>query len=353
MAPTCKTIFCFGINTTKYFWKVVGFSNAQNALCRNLFTISPIYESYLKPSFLSGIMSIRQKHWDPKFKKERSKKMIKVKLPDYEEMYQNKDLTPDEIRAKMKEKGVAPPRPWMEKPIYISCTGAIFEPYVPPEGDGKISVISTAGAKQRMTFLEKKGKSYLAIRKIRSFEDDFDVPELAEKAQTIYIEAIKALVAKNKHKVHELVTEKCYPELMYQTYRKTIRWDFIKSLEPPRVVQVRCTDVLTKDNVYAQVTVRMHSQQTLAIYDRFGRLMYGSEAVVKDVLEYVVLEKHLANQYGMWRIHGKIVPEWMPPKDPILKTFIKKDFHAEPKTDTVVPTGDVIVQKSDMSTVAV
>lgn len=59
--------------------------------------------------------------------------------------------------------------------------------------------------------------------------------------------------------------------------------------------------------------------QTLAIYDRFGRLMYGQEDVPKDVLEYVVFEKHLTNPYGSWRMHGKIIPSWAPPKQPILK----------------------------------
>lgn len=61
------------------------------------------------------------------------------------------------------------------------------------------------------------------------------------------------------------------------------------------------------------------SLQTLAIYDRFGRLMYGQEDVPKDVLEYVVFEKHLTNPYGSWRMHGKIIPSWAPPKQPILK----------------------------------
>ena len=28
---------------------------------------------------------------------------------------------------------------------------------------------------------------------------------------------------------------------------------------------------------------------------RFGRLIHGSEVVAKDVLEYVVFEKHLSN----------------------------------------------------------
>lgn len=63
----------------------------------------------------------------------------------------------------------------------------------------------------------------------------------------------------------------------------------------------------------------LSSLQTLAIYDRFGRLMYGQEDVPRDVLEYVVFEKHLVDPYGSWRMHGKIIPPWAPPKQPILK----------------------------------
>jgi len=65
--------------------------------------------------------------------------VIKVNLPNFEDRRNDDELSPEEIRSKMKEKGIQPPRPWMERPFYISCTGGIFEPYVPPEGDGKIS----------------------------------------------------------------------------------------------------------------------------------------------------------------------------------------------------------------------
>jgi hypothetical protein len=41
-------------------------------------------------------------------------------------------------------------------------------------------------------------------------------------------------------------------------------------------------------------------------------LIHGSEAVAKDVLEYCVFEKHLSNVYGTWRLHAKIIPDWMP-----------------------------------------
>jgi len=68
--------------------------------------------------------------------------VAKVELPDYEEHEKEKNIGPDEIRAKMKEKGLQPGRPWLERPFEISSTGDVFEPYVPPEGDGKASIIS-------------------------------------------------------------------------------------------------------------------------------------------------------------------------------------------------------------------
>ena len=58
--------------------------------------------------------------------------------------------------------------------------------------------------------------------------------------------------------------------------------------------------------------------------------MYGSEAVAKDVLEYVVFEKHLADEYGRWRIHSKLVPDWMPPREPVRRTWRKEPPASSP-----------------------
>ena len=83
----------------------------------------------------------------------------------------------------------------------------------------------------------------------------------------------------------------------------------------------------------------------LAIYDRFGRLAYGSEKLAKDCLEYVVFEKHIADEYGCWRLHGKILPDWLPGQQPVLRTMRKPGFAvpaSEPAEDNVdVVTSDV------------
>lgn len=270
------------------------------------------------------------KHYNPKFRKERAKKFLKVDLPNFDKIRNDQKLSPDELRIKMKKEGKQPPRTHQERTINISCTGGIFEAYVPPEGDGKSSLVSTKGAKQRLTGLEKKGTSLMSVRKIKKYLADFDTKEFAQEAQDIVMEAHKLLenVKENEERLHELVTEKAYPELTHGLELKTFKWNFVGSIEPPRVVHVRVTDMMSKENLYAQVTVRLFTQQCLAIYDRFGRLMYGSENVVKDVLEYVVLENHISNLYGHWRIHSKIIPEWMPSRDPILRTYRLPEFEA-------------------------
>lgn len=64
----------------------------------------------------------------------------KVDLPDFQD---NKDdLSPEKYRSQLKKLGIQPHKYWNERVFYISNTGAVLEPYVPPEGDGKLSAVS-------------------------------------------------------------------------------------------------------------------------------------------------------------------------------------------------------------------
>ncbi|NWS78205.1 RM45 protein, partial [Crotophaga sulcirostris] len=202
----------------------------------------------------------------------------------------------------------------------------IIDPYVPPEGDARLTSLSKDGLKQKMEKLRQSAASQLA------YVSPLELPWGAELLlgsllqwhvlfSTLYCR-VCFTYSFNKQKLHSLVTERCYPEMVRGNRYKTIRWSFVESLEPPRVVHVRCDSIVNRGNLYGQVTVRMHTRQILAIYDRFGRLMYGGEQVPRDVLEYVVFERYLVNPYGTWRMHGKIIPEWAPPKEPIVKTVM-------------------------------
>ncbi|KAG1687684.1 putative 39S ribosomal protein L45, mitochondrial [Nymphon striatum] len=323
---------------------------AEDAGINLVLSFSSLLMQSTSPVTFAGVQSVRNinvKYFDRKFREHRRKKVLKVDLPDFELQRRRDKMTPDEIRSEMKAKGIVPPFKWSERTMFVSCTAGVFEQYVPPEGDGKKSIVSMEGAKQIASQVEKRGKSMLGIRKIRKFDEAFDVHDFSLAAQNIYVEVNEKLtnIKENEYRLHDLVTEYCYPLMVENMRLKTIRWSFIKSLEPPRVVHARSTSTTSDENIFAQITVRFHSQQTLAMYDRFGRLMHGSEVVAKDVLEYVVFEKHLANNYGAWRIHSKIIPDWMPPKEPSKITFVKPQLPPELQSEETESEKKIITKE--------
>uniref|UniRef100_A0A0K2TNN8 Large ribosomal subunit protein mL45 n=1 Tax=Lepeophtheirus salmonis TaxID=72036 RepID=A0A0K2TNN8_LEPSM len=302
----------------------LGLALSRNILSRTLSPrmIVPLREYKMRPN----------KHRTLQHKKARASKVMKVQLyeADLQRRIETNDpsITPAEKKMFYKIMGILPPTNEKEvKMSYIGSTGALIDTYVPTEGDGKASILSKEGAKEGLTKGTGKGKSFLAARKIRSYEDDFDQKTFLLQAQEIYIKAHKSLVENGEDEcLLKYVTEKAYPEMVHNVRRKTLRWEFIKSLEPPTIVHIRTQDLLQKQNKFAQVTVRFHTQQTLAVYDRFGRLIHGSEVVAKDVLEYVVFERHLASIYGSWRLHSKIIPDWAPQKPSSLLTTVLPDY---------------------------
>lgn len=252
---------------------------------------------------------MNNRHRDPKYRRERTRKLWKVDLPDFDRMRkETATLTPEEMRSKMKEKGIAPPSVWNEKELFAPCTLSVIEPYNPKD-DGKSSSLLD---KIKLPLLSgtEKVKRMREVSSIRTYEgEDFDLKNFAESTTDIYIKAHEALMEKNEEKLFDYVTEYCFPKMAAGLGRHTIVWKYLGDIERPEAVQVRSGDLLTKGNKYTQITVRMHTKQILAVYDRHGRLIHGSPNEVKEVLEWIVFEKYLANEYGVWRIHDRIRPE--------------------------------------------
>jgi len=267
------------------------------------------------------------KHLNPKFKKERGAKFLKVDLPKFVQLKNEREKprderSPDEIRMEMKKEGRLPPRQHMALPINISCTRQIMDPYKPKKGDGRHSDLVASG------LADYGGKGKAAVRNLKDTRtlkkhEDFVEAEFASNTQRILIETNTLLqdVMQNQERLHELVTEEAFPELVHGLEKASLRWSFVESVEPPKVVQVRVEELMSKENLFAQVTVRMHTKQILAIYDRFGRLMYGDSQLPKGVVEYIVMEKWITDTNGLWRIHGKIMPEDAPPRAEMIKTY--------------------------------
>ncbi|KHN80297.1 putative 39S ribosomal protein L45, mitochondrial [Toxocara canis] len=164
------------------------------------------------------------------------------------------------------------------------------------------------------------------IRKKEGFEK-FDPKLFGPTADSVYIEAHKALMARDKVSLHKYITEHAFVKMWPDVENGSVVWEMVEQKEPSRVVAIRCADNPYKSgNDIAQVTVRMNTVQKLAIYDRFGRLILGSEAEPKSVVEYVVFENHIASLDGAWRLHDKVYPRWIKPKQPARITGALEDL---------------------------
>ncbi|CAF0961037.1 unnamed protein product [Adineta ricciae] len=276
-------------------------------------------------------------HTKPKWRLYRRQKVLDIDLPDFDRDRRLRSATIQEQREQLKREGIPPVRSAEYKPLYIDASTEPFEPYVPPEGDGKATLMSRDRLNQFYTSL----KTNLATRKhsntIRKHEPDFEPLLFADIAQQKYIDAHQALIDRDEERLIQLVTPGSLAEMGRGLRYKTLRWKWIEEIEPSYVVAIKSGEIL-KGMTMAQVTVRMHSKQICAIYDRFGRLMYGNETTPKDVLEYVVFERVLTFPYSQWRVHSKILPAWLPQSDPLLYTFEKpniKLIEESPSTDAV------------------
>ena len=113
----------------------------------------------------------------------------------------------------------------------------------------------------------------------------------------------------------------------------------MEQLERPRVVSAKLIPLETKDNYFAQVVVRLHSAQVmktcivtlccqlfhisstprvctssptiqvLAVYNAAGKLIRGHPSNPKRVIDYIVMERHLAKPGSGWRVAGKLPPQ--------------------------------------------
>ncbi|KAL5970034.1 putative 39S ribosomal protein L45 mitochondrial [Taenia solium] len=265
---------------------------------------------------LTSVRFIRHKPWVPKFRLIRQMQpWVQPFDPDLISIggkSGTERATSSEIREHLRRNGLMPPLLFQEHRINLTHSGRIFDEYVPPEGDGKSSLLSTGTITDVRDSVVKKAKTTRAALRIRKHKPTFSTSSFPLEADAIYKE-VHTLLPKfydNQERILELTTEKAFVEMTEGLKLRTLHWEFVGGLEPPRVVSCRTEEAMGRDNMFGQVTVRFHTQQILAIYDRFGRLLYGHPSSPVDVLEYVVFENYITDEYGRWRIHGKVAPAW-------------------------------------------
>jgi len=222
-------------------------------------------------------------------------------------------LDPSEMRDHLRRHGLLPNKIFQDRQVNFNCTASVIDDFIPPEDDGKSSFLSVSKVKETSQTVTGQVKNVTATRQIRKYDSDFKRKKFVDVGNSIYLEVLSILpnYKNNESRLLELVTEKAIGDMLKGLDNKTLVHSFHKHLEPPSLISVRTQAGMTEGQIFAQVMLRFFSEQTIAIYDKFGRLIYGSRDIPQDVLEYVVFEKQISEEFGNWRIHAKLIPNWV------------------------------------------
>ncbi|KAL3091359.1 hypothetical protein niasHS_007152 [Heterodera schachtii] len=292
-----------------------------------------------------------------------AKRLIMDLEEDYAERRQLDQMRPDEVRMYLLRKGKpnifkdVAPRDWNEHQITLNTFGQAIDPYIPPE-----TSLFSRGAKDIFpdlkAFATRKYQGiFYGLRRIRKKDgfQNFNLKDFTKLAEQVYANAYNALALRDKAKLHELITEAAFSKMWPDVEKGTLRWKLVQFNEPSKVLTVRCLDNPTKSgNDIAQIIVRMHSTQILALYDKDGHLLLGSEEEPRQCLEYVVFENHVASVDGMWRLHCRIYPNWLKPKQsPHRQGLIdEEEMEKLPKESLKISSGNQVKQSKKRSSTA-
>ncbi|TKR77978.1 hypothetical protein L596_018860 [Steinernema carpocapsae] len=275
---------------------------------------------------------------------ERPKTLI-IDLPDDEETRRRDNMAPAEMRNEL-----------LRQVIYISLLGdSVVDPYVTPEDplpffdlSSPVDAIKMKGSETKERVLHRWHNYRNGVSRIRKKEgfEKFDPKNWGPTADDIYARAHEALMARDKPRLHKLITENAFGKMWPDVENGSIVWELVAHNEPSKVVSIRCADSPYKSgNDIAQLTVRMNTKQRLAVFDRFGQLLLGSEAEVRDCVEYVVFENHVSSMDGMWRLHDKVHPRWAKTKHPSVQTRMLKSDEERPATALSLPLRAEIIDQ--------
>lgn len=179
------------------------------------------------------------------------------------------------------------------------------------------SWVTPTGWKERWKRWVNSAKSIYTIAKIRKNVPGWKLPAFKQEALTLYMDVCEALAAGNRTSLRQMVTPSVFSDMKRQIKAREeggwarIDWAVTKPIEVRdlEVVQGRLIAIDPKnDNTgFAQLTVKMPSQQRFAAYDAKGRLVAGNPEESVTVEDVWVFERPLMKQAAnRWRLAGRL-----------------------------------------------
>ncbi|KAI9143552.1 Tim44-like domain-containing protein [Paraphysoderma sedebokerense] len=197
--------------------------------------------------------------------------------------------------------------------FFVDSVGEIVDKWIPSERYPPPT--SVDNLKQYVERAKKLVTSTWGIIKIKQNCPDFVAKQFGPEAEQLYIRMNKVFASGKPQELEPLVTPNMFSNLKNQMkdrgHNKFV-WTYHGASERPRIVNIgahRAGDEKGDKQHIAQIVVRIKSKQSVAVYNPQGKLIGGNPEDIKELLEYVVLERYISKEKSVWRICGKIEPK--------------------------------------------
>ncbi|CEG75465.1 hypothetical protein RMATCC62417_10501 [Rhizopus microsporus] len=185
--------------------------------------------------------------------------------------------------------------------------------YIPPETSPSI----TDFANWRLTKwrnLKNSVQNLLSVGLIKrkSLYDNWNSSRFLTEALETYKDMNDAFARGDREVLEEVCLDSMFSNLKNQIKgRSNVRWEwkYHGEVEAPKIVCIRCispTGFSKHGFAIGQVTVKMFTKQSMAVYDKKNKLVGGDPNKVHNILEYIVFQKTISNPEDIWRVYGKV-----------------------------------------------
>ncbi|TPX66023.1 hypothetical protein SpCBS45565_g04766 [Spizellomyces sp. 'palustris'] len=194
----------------------------------------------------------------------------------------------------------------------------IADPFIPYPSEKRPSLLSKEGkeyAKQRVRAL---AVSFISAWRVRTHIKGWKPKPFAYEAQELYTAMNHAFAKGDKDELRSFVTDSMLANLNADMKAASrlgrYEWKSHGQFEHPTTVHIAAVKVQFEKGGpqyhMAQVTVKVSLKQSVALYNKNNVLVGGNPKDIKNVTEYIVIERWLDNPDldEDWRIAGKINP---------------------------------------------
>ncbi|RIA85162.1 hypothetical protein C1645_831194 [Glomus cerebriforme] len=154
-----------------------------------------------------------------------------------------------------------------------------------------------------IAYFERKSSEY------KDNPSEYWSPSLFKsKAVNLYIEMNENFASKNLKALEKLVEARMYNKMKFDLKQREGKfiWKYHGLVEKPKYINVRCAlgHARSAGNYIAQITLKLHTKQSVGLYNKAGKLISGDPKKVKNVLEYVVFQRKMWEKNKGWTIYG-------------------------------------------------